>query len=105
MSLDENLSYIKYDLKSSHEAFKMFDITKDKFSSCPEIPASIVQKLAARSDVHPKNFDEKVFRRPEYKGMLRQIKDQRAILSNKQLVDSVFSIGKLHQKQNKEELS
>ena len=31
LTLDENLNYIKYSLKSSDDAFKLFDITKQKF--------------------------------------------------------------------------
>ena len=29
LSLEENLRYIKYDLENSHEAFKLFKITRD----------------------------------------------------------------------------
>lgn len=31
LTLAQNLNYIKYNLKNSHEAFKLYDITKDKF--------------------------------------------------------------------------
>ena len=71
LTLEENLNYIKYSLKSSHEAFSMFDITKDRFANHPELASSIVQKLATRSDIHAKNFEEKLFSRPEYKAMLK----------------------------------
>lgn len=49
LTLQENLNYIKFNLKNTNEAFDMFDILKDKFASHPEIPASIVQKIANRS--------------------------------------------------------
>lgn len=42
LTLEENLSYIKYDLKNTHEAFKLFDITKEKFAEAPEIAASLI---------------------------------------------------------------
>ena len=42
LTLQENLNYIKYDLKNTHEAFSLFDITKDKFNSSPDIAASLI---------------------------------------------------------------
>jgi len=42
LSLSENLNYIKFNLKSSHEAFSIYDITKQKFPNFPEIPAAII---------------------------------------------------------------
>ena len=80
----------------------MFDIVKEKFESSPEmgeIAAAIVQKLAMRSNITARTFDEKLFARNEYKAMLREIKKQMPTLGNKELVDTVFSIGKLHKGQ------
>lgn len=42
LTLEENLNYIKYSLKTSDEAFKLFEITKEKFKSSPDIACSIV---------------------------------------------------------------
>jgi hypothetical protein len=42
MTLTENLNYVKYNLKTSEEAFDLFKITSTRFSSNPEIAASIV---------------------------------------------------------------
>ena len=75
LSLQENLNYVKFNLKNTHEAFKMFEITKEKFGNRPELAAQIVQKFATRSNVTHKNFDEKLFARYEYKAMLRLVKD------------------------------
>jgi hypothetical protein len=65
------LNYIKHNLKSSHEAFKLFEITKEKFENKPEIAAQIIQKFATGSDITKKNFEEKLFSRVEYKEMLK----------------------------------
>ena len=54
LSLHENLNYIKYDLKDSHEAFHMFSITQDAFDT-PEIPAALIQKIANKT----KDMDRK----------------------------------------------
>ena len=71
MTLNENLNYIKHNLKNSHEAFKLFEITKEKFENKPEIAAQIIQKFATGSDITKKNFEEKLFGRVEYKEMLK----------------------------------
>lgn len=83
----------------------MFDITKNKFSGRPEIASAILQKMATRSNVVSQTFDIKVFSRPEYKAILRQIKENAKLLSNKNLVDSIFGLGKLHKYQKMEELN
>ena len=96
LTLPENLNYIKYTLRNSDEAIKLFEITQAKFEASPEIPASIVQKLANRSSMTAKEFDKKLMPRYEYKNMLKAIQKNVEFLDSKQLVDTVFSIGKLH---------
>jgi len=96
LTLEENLNYVKYTLKNSNDAFEIFDQTKEKFQDVPDLAAAIVAKLAIRSNITPRNFDDKVFSRKEYKGMLKQIKAGFSRMDNKQLVDTVFSLGKLH---------
>lgn len=66
------MNYIKFNLKTSEEAFQLFDITKEK-SLTPDIPASIIQKLANRSNITPTNVNEKLLVRNEYKAMLKTI--------------------------------
>ena len=99
LTLQENLNYIKYDLKNTHEAFKLFDITKEKFNYTSEIAASLIQKLATRGNIHHKNFDEKLFSKNEYKAMFRQVMEHADDMDNKQLVDTLFGVGKLHKGQ------
>jgi len=70
-----------------------------------EISAAIIQKLATRSNITPRNFDEKLFARVEYKAMLREVKKQLSTLDNTQLVNTIFSIGKLHQGQPRDHLN
>ena len=103
LTLHENLNYIKFNLKNSDEAFKMFEITKDKMEN-GDIPASIIQKLANRSDIKPSNVSEKLLEKKDYKDMLKAIQKHMNSMDNKQLVDTLFSIGRLHRKQTLEEL-
>lgn len=95
LSLEENLRYIKYDLGNTHEAFKLFKITRDgPLNEQPEIAAALLQKMAL-SQIKPKQFDD-MFGRIEYKQMIRSVKDGLSSLSDKYLVDTVFALGKLH---------
>ena len=73
LTLQENLNYIKYSLKNSEEAFKMFEITQRKYEANPEIPASMIQKLGTRSSLKPKDVETKLIARYEYKNMLRAV--------------------------------
>ena len=105
MTLVENLSYIKHNLQTSEQAFELFKITQVKYESNPEIAASIVQKLANRSNLKAKEIPKKLLGRYEYKNMLKSIQKNLELLDNKQAVDTLFSIGKLHKHQPAKELS
>jgi hypothetical protein len=96
LTVQENLNYIKYNLKNSEEAFKMFEITQRKYQQNPEIPASIVQKLGTRSNLKPKDVEKKLIPRYEYKNMLKVIQKNLEYLDNKQVVDTLYSVGRLH---------
>ena len=75
----------------------MFEITKEKFD-VPEIAASLVQKMATKLNVNFRNQAEvkKFTDRLEYKQMLLKIRKGVKDLSDRQLVDTFFAIGKLH---------
>jgi hypothetical protein len=105
LTMPENLNYIKYNLQNSEDAFKMFEITQTKYESSPEIPAAIIQKLANRSSMTGKEFDKKMMPRYEYKNMLKAIQKNVEFLDNKQLVDTLFSIGKLHKHHSNAQLN
>lgn len=83
LTLQENLNYIKFNLQNSDEAFKLFEITKTKFENNPEIAASIVQKLANRSNITSSNVTEKLIAKNEYKAMLKAIQKGLSLLDNK----------------------
>ncbi len=104
LTVQENLNYIKFNLKTSNQAFEMFEIIKDKMENHPEIPASIVQKLALRSNLRSEDINAKLLQRFEYKNILRGISKNIDMLDNKNLVDTVFAIGKLHRKHNYAEI-
>lgn len=61
--------------------------------------------MATRSKIRSKDFDEKVFSKHEYKQMLRRIKEGFPLMTNKNLVDTVFSLGKLHHKGHHKSIS
>ena len=96
LTLQENLNYIKYNLKNSDDAFKMFEIVQRKYQSNPEIPASIIQKLGTRSTLKAKDVETKLMTRYEYKNMLKAIQQNLEYLDNKQIVDTFYSVGRLH---------
>eukprot|EP00347_Sterkiella_histriomuscorum_P004264 403361113 len=104
LTLQENLNYIKFNLKNSAEAFQMFEQVKDKFANHPEIATSIVQKLALKSNIKKKDVNAKLLQKYEYKNLLRHISKNLDMLDNKQSVDTIFSLGKLHKGMNLQEI-
>lgn len=102
-TLSENVNYIKYNLKHSHDAFAFFQITQEKFQG-PEIAASLLQKLATKSNLTDKDFATKIFKRFEYKKILQRIESTCGQMGTKWLIDTVFSLGKLHKSQDQEAL-
>jgi len=43
LTIEENLTYVKFNLKDVQEAFDMFEITKNKFEGYgPELPAALI---------------------------------------------------------------
>lgn len=52
--------------------------------------------MANRSNIDEKDIDKKLIPRYEYKNMLKAIQKNLEFLDHKQLVDTIFSIGKLH---------
>lgn len=105
LTLQENLNYIKFNLKNSNDAFELYNITQAKYNVNPEIPASIVQKLAVRSTLKASEVNEKLVARFEYKNMLRQIQNNLNLLDNKQAVDTLYSVAKLHKGSTATELA
>jgi hypothetical protein len=60
LTLEENLSYVKYNLKDVQEAFSLFEITKAKFEDYPPyLSAAIVQAIAVKTrDAHRLAYKE-----------------------------------------------
>ncbi|CDW74365.1 UNKNOWN [Stylonychia lemnae] len=104
LTVHENLNYIKFNLKTSTEAFQLFEQIKEKYGNHPEIPAAIVQKLANKSNIKRQQINKKLLSKWEYKSILRSISQNIELLDNKQLVDTIFSIGKLHKRQTLKEI-
>ena len=85
----------------------MFKITNDNFGEyTADIPAALIQKIANQTkNIRNKHTWKLIVDRPEYKMMLKQVKKGLANLSNRQFVDTFFSIGKMHKNQLPEETS
>jgi hypothetical protein len=97
LTLEENLMYIKHDLADVQEAFHIFDITKGNYSGAPDLPASLIQKIATKT----KKLDQsavKIIDTNEYKAMLKSIQKNMGELSQRQFIDTVFALGKMHKK-------
>ena len=63
----------------------------------PDLPASLIQKIATKT----KNLDKtahKIIDTNEYKAMLKQVQKNMDQLSQRQFIDTVFALGKLHKK-------
>ncbi len=74
----------------------MYKLVQDKYKANPEIAASIVQKLAVRSNLKPSEVNQKLVMRYEYKNMLRSIQQNLDLIDNKMLVDTIYAVGRLH---------
>jgi hypothetical protein len=99
MTLQENMNYVKFYIKNSVELFKMFGELKKKKESSSEndnyvIYSSILHKLAY--SINKYSYFEKMVNFLEYKSLLQNIKPHFNKLDNKNLVDTIWSIGKIH---------
>ncbi len=89
LTLVEQLNYVKYTLKNTEEACKMFDIvTADEQAS---VACALVQKIANKTHSLPKEFTHK----NEFRAMLKLVQKQANKLDTKNLVDTLYSLGKL----------
>lgn len=79
----------------------MFDIINET-KDAPEISALIVQKLANKTNLKQKDMEVKLFSKNQYKAMLKSIQKNLEHFDNKQLIDTFFSIGKLHSNQSQD---
>jgi hypothetical protein len=73
LTLEENLTYVKHNIKDVTEAFHLFEITKAKFEGRgPDLPASLIQKIATKTKDLKKSLGS-IVNRNEYKAMLKII--------------------------------
>lgn len=66
--------------------------------------ASILQKLAVRSTLKAKDVSKQLVPRFEYKQMLKNIQLNLAMLDNKQAVDTLYSVAKIHKTHTHQQL-
>jgi hypothetical protein len=103
LTLDENLNYIKFNITNSSDLFKMYrevihkdfvKYNKENIQDRPVIYSAILQKFALGVKNEEKALS--LFTEFDYKNLLRDIKDNIPKISDKNLVDNLWSIGKLH---------
>lgn len=99
LSLEENLNYVKFNLKNTEDLFKMYLEVKSIDNSL--IFGSMIQKLAV--SLKTDKDIQKTLNIYEYKDLLRDFKKNFRSLDNKNFVDSIYAIGKIHK--NKREFS
>jgi hypothetical protein len=103
LSLEENLNYIKFNIRNSNELFNLYeeimhkDFTKYKKENKeiqPIILSAILQKIA----VGAKNLEQipDLLSNTTYKELLVNIKKNIKNLTDRNLVDNLWSLGKLH---------
>lgn len=96
MTLIENLNFVKY---NSEDIKKNFEIFKSASSviQTPSLAAGIIQQMSKSKellvDTDKRNL---AITRPEYRTMLKQINNKAALLDDKNLVDTLYCIGKIH---------
>lgn len=103
LTLDENLNYIKFNITNSSDLFKMYrevinkdfvKYKKDNVNDKPVIFSAILQKFALGVKTEDKALS--LITEFDYKNLLRDIKDNIPKISDKDLVNNLWSIGKLH---------
>lgn len=91
LSVEENLNYVKFNLKNTNELFKMYTEVREL---SPIITCALVQKIS----LGYKEEKDKVvlFQKKDYKDMLIKIKKNLKTIDNKNLIDTFWSIGRIH---------
>jgi hypothetical protein len=91
LTVGENLNYIKFNISCGRDLFKMFKEVKEL---SPVISCALVQKISIGYKEEKDIFD--LFIKPEYKQILTIVKNGIADIDNKNLVDTLWAIGKIH---------
>jgi hypothetical protein len=91
LTLEENLNYIKFNINCGRDLFKMFHEVKDL---SPIISCALIQKIAVGYKEERDILE--LFIKPEYRAMLSIAKKNLTAIDNKNLVDTLWAIGKIH---------
>lgn len=92
MNTHEKLNYVKYNLKDTQAAVFMFEIlSKEESEDLPLVAAAIIQKLANKTHNLPTTFTDKL----EFKDILKAFQRGLPKLETRQVVDTLYSLGKL----------
>ena len=96
LTLIENLNYIKYNSRTVKHIFSIFKTTSSVIQ-VPNLAANVIQQMSKSLDLiaNTKKRDMTIGR-PEYKTMLKLINNKAALLDDKNLVDTLYAIGKIH---------
>lgn len=92
----ENLNFVKYNSENVKKILKIFSSTSSVIQ-VPNLAAGIVQQMSKSLELlENKEKRNLLITRPEYKTMLKLINNKAALLDDKNLVDTLYSIGKIH---------
>jgi hypothetical protein len=91
LTLEENLNYIKFNINSGRDLFKVYAEVKNL---SPIITCALVQKISIGYKEEKDIFE--LFAKPEYRDMLTIIKKNLKIIDNKNLADSLYAVSKIH---------
>jgi len=96
LTLHENLNYVKHNVRNVRQSMRIFKTTNGLFST-PELPAGIIQRISQSPDILTNvKKRELMIVQPEYKAMLKQVNSKAALLDDKNLVDTLYALAKIH---------
>jgi hypothetical protein len=100
-TVEQNLNYVKYNVFHPDELFGHFAQIKMyegdmSVEDVARISASLIQKLALSFKVREQKKRVFIIAKYQYKQMLRIVKDNLNVFGNKEIVDTLFAVFRLH---------
>jgi hypothetical protein len=96
LTLQENLNYIKYNSRNAEQALRIFK-TSESIAQYPEFSSAIIQRMCQSIAILTNPETRYMMSvQPEYKAMLKIINKKAAMLDDKNLVDNIYALGKIH---------
>ncbi|CAI2375125.1 unnamed protein product [Moneuplotes crassus] len=101
LTLHENLNYMKHNARHVRQAFRIFKLG-ESISEMPEFASAIIHRISKSEDVIVnKEQRDLMVVQAEYKTMLKLINRKASSLDDKNLVDNIYALGKIHKSSRK----